>query len=203
MSRKKPDDLVDLVGVAQRLEQQAAAARLQRDDIFLAAHRELADADLLRGLQRIAQDDIGLLGEVVGRDDVIRLVEIDRVDVVLVDELDEVERLAALELDALDLLGVEQDIVALGDLVALDDLVAVDRADAGHDLLIFDALARRLVDLVELDLRRRSWSPGTARPGSTPSASRICPRQIGRAAIETSPSSGRIQFIARTESFPC
>ena len=69
----------------------------------------------------------------------------------IVDELDQVERLAALELDALDLLGVEQDVMALGDLVALDDLVAVDRADAGHDLLIFDALAGRLVDLVELD----------------------------------------------------
>ena len=43
--------------------------------------------------------------------------------------------------------------MALRDLIALDDLVAVDRADARHDLLIFDALARRLVDLVELDLR--------------------------------------------------
>ena len=127
---EKARRLVDLVGIAQRLEQHAAAARLQRDDIFLAAHRELADADLLRRLQRIAQHDIGFLGQVVGGHDVIRLVEIDRVDVVVVDELDEVERLAALELDALDLLRIEQDVLALRDLIALDDLVAVDRADA-------------------------------------------------------------------------
>ena len=92
--------LVDLVGVAQRLQQHAAAARLERDDIFLPAHRELADADLLRRPQRIAKHDERLFGEVVGGHDEIGLVEIHRVDVVHVDELDEVERLAALELDA-------------------------------------------------------------------------------------------------------
>ena len=137
---------------SQRLEQQAAPARLERHDIFLAAHRQLADPDLLRGLQRVAKDDIGLLGKVVGGHDKIWLLVIHGVDVVDVDELDEVEGLAALELDALDLLGVEQDVMALGDFVALDDLVAVDGTDARHDLFIFDALAGRLVDLVELDL---------------------------------------------------
>ena len=145
--------LVDLVGVAQRLQHHAAAARLEADDIFLAAHGELADADLLRPPQRLAQDDEGLLGKVVGRHDIIGLVEIDRVDVAQVDELAEVERLAALQLDALDLLVLEQDIFALRHLIALDDLVAVDRADARHHLLIFDPLARRLVDLVEGDGR--------------------------------------------------
>ena len=78
---------VHLVGIAQRLEQHAAAARLQRNDIFLPAHRKLAHADLLRRLKRVAQHDIGLLGQIVGRDDVIGLLEIGRVDVVLVDEL--------------------------------------------------------------------------------------------------------------------
>ena len=55
---------------------------------------------------------------------------------------DEVERFAALELDAVDLLRIEQNVVSLRHLVALDDLVAVDGPDAGHHLLIFDALAR-------------------------------------------------------------
>ena len=58
--------LVDLVGVAQRFEHHAAPARLEADDIFLPAHRELADADLLRLAQRLAQDDERFLGEVVG-----------------------------------------------------------------------------------------------------------------------------------------
>src|SRR5215217_7156376 len=37
--------------------------------------------------------------------------------------------------------------------VAFYDFVAVDRADARNHLFIFDALARRLVHLMELDLR--------------------------------------------------
>ena len=37
------------------------------------------------------------------------------------------------------------------DLVALDDVVGLDRADARHDLLVADAFAARLVDLVEAD----------------------------------------------------
>ena len=144
--------LVHFVGVAKRLQQQPASAGLQCDDIFLASHRELADADLLGRLQRIAQDDIGFLGEVVRWNDEIGLVVEHRVDVADVDELDEVQSLAALQLDAVDLLLVEEDIMPFGDLVALDDLVAVDGADARHDLLIFNALPRRLVDLMELDL---------------------------------------------------
>ena len=58
--------------------------------------------------------------------------------------------------------------MALGDLIALDDLVAVDRADAGHDLLIFDPLAGRLVDLMELDRRAALGGGVTARRESTP-----------------------------------
>ena len=105
---------MDLVGVTQGLQQQSAAAGLQRDDIFLAAHGELADPNLLRGLQSVAQHDIGFLGEVIRRDHVIRLVEIGRVDFILVDELHEVERLAALKLDAVDLLRIEEDLGPCG-----------------------------------------------------------------------------------------
>ena len=54
--------------------------------------------------------------------------------------------------------SVEEDVFALLDLVALDDVVGVDRADARHDLLVADALAARLVDLVE-EIRVAAWSP--------------------------------------------
>ena len=108
---------------------------------------------LLRIPQRVAEDDERFFGKVVGGHHEIGLVEIHRVDVAKVDELDEVERLAAFQFDAFDLFRIEQDIMALGHLIALDDLVAVDGADPGHDLFIFDALARRLMDLVELDRR--------------------------------------------------
>ncbi len=48
--------------------------------------------------------------------------------------------------------------MALFDLVALDDVVADDRADAGDDLFIGDALAAGLVDLIEADRRARLGS---------------------------------------------
>src|SRR5512146_2003049 len=115
--------------------------------------RKLPDADLLRRLQCVAKDDIGLFREVVGRDDVIRLVEIHRIDAVLVDELDEIQCPSALELYALDLFRIEKDIMPFRNLVSLDDLVAVDRAYARNHFFIFDALSARLVDLVELNLR--------------------------------------------------
>ena len=121
---------------------------------------------------------------------------------VLVDELDEVERLAALELDAFDLFGVEQDVMALRHLVALDDLVAVDRPDAGHDLLIFDPLAGRLVDLVELDLRRRSWSPDTARPESTPGRAGFALAISDAQPYESLLSRGRFNSLRR-RVVPC
>ena len=54
--------LVHFVGIAERLQQKPFAARLQRDDIFLAAHRQLADAHFLRGPERVQQDNVRLLG---------------------------------------------------------------------------------------------------------------------------------------------
>ena len=123
--------LVDLVGIAQRLEHHPAPAGFQADDIFLAAHRQLADADLVRPLERFAEHDERFLGEIVGRHDEIGLVVIDRIDVAEVDELGQLERLAAFQFDLLDLLGLEQDIFALLDLIALEDFVAVDRPDPG------------------------------------------------------------------------
>src|SRR3546814_15164750 len=76
--------------------------------LFLPAHRQLAEPDLLRAFQRLAQDDIGFLGELVGGDDIIGLGIIEDVDVAGVDELEQLQRALALELDRLDLLLVEQ-----------------------------------------------------------------------------------------------
>ena len=118
-------------------------------------------------LERVADDDESFLGEVVGGRDIIRLVVIDGVDVGQLDELGELQRLAALQLDLLDLLGVEQDIFALGDLIALEDLVAIDRSDARHHLFVARAGPRAHGP----DERRstcRSWSPDRFSPGSIP-----------------------------------
>ena len=70
-------------------------------------------ATFLVSLQRLAQHHERLLGEVVGGDDVIRPLVIKRVDLVRVDELGQLERLLALQLDRVELVVVEQHVMAL------------------------------------------------------------------------------------------
>src|SRR3546814_11664479 len=60
-----PLRLVDLVGIAQRLEHQPTPARLEADDIFAAPERKLAEPDLSGPLERLAQHDERFLGEIV------------------------------------------------------------------------------------------------------------------------------------------
>src|SRR4029079_16576013 len=67
------------------------------------------------------------------------------------DETRELDGLLGFELELVDLLGIDQDVFALLVFVALDDLLVLHRTDARSDLLIANALARRLVDLVQRD----------------------------------------------------
>ena len=145
--------LVHLIGVAQRLQDQPAPARSERDDIFAAPKRQLPQPDLARPLQRLAQHDEGFLGQIVGGHDEIGALIIKDVDFARIDEAGQLERLFRLQLHRVDLVLVEQDVIALGDLIALHDLVGVDRADIVHDLLVMDRLATGFVDLLELDGR--------------------------------------------------
>ncbi len=62
--------------------------------------------------QRIAHDAVGILGQFVGRDKVVGLVEIERRDLAGVDELDQFERLLGLELDRVDILGIDQQVLS-------------------------------------------------------------------------------------------
>jgi len=145
-----------------------------------------------------------LLSEVVGRHHIIRLLVIKRVDLVRVDELGELQRLLALQLHRLQLLVVEGDIMALRDFITLDDILGLDRADARHDLLIFDALAAGLVDLVEGDrraaLRRRIDFHGDRDQGEPDLPLPISPRRhaqppIVSRAIQSS-GKGRVPSLA-------
>src|SRR3546814_5602317 len=62
--------LVHLVGIAQHFQYEAAAARPQRDKLFLPAQCQLAEPDLLCAFQGFAQDDIGFFGKLVGGNDI-------------------------------------------------------------------------------------------------------------------------------------
>jgi hypothetical protein len=67
----------------------------------------------------------------------------------MVDELHQVDRAPALQLDLVQLFRIEHHIFVLLDLEAFHDVLGFHRANAGRHLLIADALARRLVDLVQ------------------------------------------------------
>src|SRR3546814_7656119 len=69
-----------LVGIAQHFQYEAAAARPQRDKLFLPAQCQLAEPDLLCAFQGFAQDDIGFFGKLVGGNDIIGLGIIEDVD---------------------------------------------------------------------------------------------------------------------------
>ena len=121
----------DFIGVAQNFEQQPLPAGLERDDVALAAQNKIADADLVRLVQRLQHDGVAFFGGVAVGKEVIGLLEIAGVDCRRLDEAHELDGLLALELQLVDLLLVEQDVFALLVLVALDDVLVLDRADAG------------------------------------------------------------------------
>jgi len=102
------------------------------------------------------QDGVALVGHVPVGHQVVRRFEKARVDGILVDETRELDGLLGFELELVDLLGVDQDVFALLVFVALDDLLVLDGPDARSDFLVADALARRLVDLVQCDASLRA-----------------------------------------------
>ena len=73
-------------------------------------------------------------------------------DFVRFDELRQFERLLALQLDRIDLLGFEQDVIALLDLIALDDIGPVHWPAVGIGGDHADAVVGVLMQHVEADI---------------------------------------------------
>ena len=69
-------------------------------------------------LHGVADDGEGLLAALAVRHDVIGPLVVALVDLLLGHELVDVDRVRALELDGVDLLGLDLDVLALGELVA-------------------------------------------------------------------------------------
>ena len=130
--------------------------------------------------KRVAHDAEGVLGQLVGGHDEIGRVEVDRRDLALADELHEVEGLPGLELHRVELLVVEEDVVALLVLVALQDLVLVDRADAVDHLLVVDAACRSARGSGGRRSSRVVLVAVKSSTGMETSESRIWPFQMGR-----------------------
>ena len=125
----------ELVLEAHDLEHERVVHRSHGDEVLLLAHRELADADHVRAGERLAQQRVGLLAALL-RHQVVRRVEVARIDLVGLHEVDHLHRLARRRAHAREVLGGDDDVLALGVLVPLHDLVP------GHDLPSADRRAR-------------------------------------------------------------
>src|SRR6185295_15688941 len=101
------------------------------------------------GTQGVTDHRKGLLPGFTVRHHEIGLVEIDGVDLVAIYKLDNVEAFRRLEAEFLQVFGIDGDIAVLRDLEALHDILVFDRPASFDDLLIADALAATLVDLVK------------------------------------------------------
>jgi hypothetical protein len=162
--------LAYLVGGAQRRQQQPAAMRLDGDRMLAAREHDTAEPDLALLLQGAGDDLIGLRRDLAVGRHVIGLLEIDAVDLLGIDEGLEIDGLRRFNLDRIEVLVIEQDILALVDLIALDDVGAIDLlagllVDHSHA----QPVMRRLAELVEPDaagLRRgRGERHGTGDEG--------------------------------------
>ncbi len=122
------------------------------DEVFAATEGDLAERDLLRGLEGLADDGEGFgLGVALGGDEV-GLLEEGGGDVVVVDELGDLEVVAGGDAEVFDLFGLDGDVLAFAVLVAFDDVALFDGAFFAGDLLVLDALAGLAAELVEADL---------------------------------------------------
>ena len=99
---------------------------------------------------RLADDREGFLRDVVLRHEVIRLVEIDAVDFRHRHEFLDVDGVGAFQRHVVELVVLDQHVLALLELVALDAIFGFDRlAGFGVDDFVADAVAGLAIDDVE------------------------------------------------------
>ncbi len=141
---------LDVVGIVQRLQQQARPARFDAAQPLAAGNDDLPQAHDLGVAHGVADDGKGRQIRLARRRQIVGRVEPHGVDGVIGYEAHQLHRLAGRDFQVADLVGVEQDVFAFFDLVTLDDVVALDLDIAGKQLLP-DAFAGRLIDLVKGD----------------------------------------------------
>ena len=154
LDRLEASQLVDvgridhLVGVRKGRHHQPTLLGTDRCGVLLVAHHEPPDRHLAARLHRSGEQHVRLRRAVGGQ--VVGGVEVDGVDVGEVDELFEIDRLGGHRHERLELVGVDDDVAALGDLVALHDVVVADLVTGlGVDLAVADARHVAFVELVE------------------------------------------------------
>ena len=143
--------LAHLVGVVQEHAKDPLVARLQRDDVLAGRQHHAAERHHALLPDGVADDTECLLTGLAIGDDVVGTVDVEIVDLIAWNELVDADDTGRLNIDRLEVLVGDLD-VTVARLLALHDLVGLHHvARLGVDLLHLDAMAGRLVDLVEVD----------------------------------------------------
>ena len=192
-------DREHLVGEAHRLEHERAVDRTDRDQRLLRPEHEAPDRDLPELLHHVGEEAVGL-GVVLVGNEVVRLLEEDRVDVGEVDEVLDLDLAGRLRLERGDLLGLDHHVLAGLELVALHDPVVRDlfarllrhppQADAG---------AGAFFELVEADVLGPRRGDHPDRHGDEAEADRSGPNCVGHeGAPEVNSARFRAYYLRRS-----
>src|SRR5262249_31676630 len=136
-----------LVGIAQGHAEQPALERLQHYHALPARQHDPSERHHVEVADGIPDHGERLLPDLVGRSQIIGVLQIALIDLGLGHELIDIDGVSALDLDLLDFLVVDLDVLAFADLVAATHLLPRDRL-AGlriHHLLA-NTIAGLLVD---------------------------------------------------------
>ncbi len=138
--------------IVELLHDEDAVHRPHQHQILLASRRVLAQRRAAGVLERLGEQPVGSLATLVGAEEV-RLLEVEAVHLGEGNELVDVDGVRGLLVERLDLLGREDDVLALGELVSLGDLVPLhDLVVLGADVLLLEPGAVLLVHHVEADV---------------------------------------------------
>jgi hypothetical protein len=143
-------DVDQLVCEPHRMQRQRRVQRPDRDQVLAVVKHPAPDPDPLRSLHGIVHEPVGI-GAVVARTQVIRAVVEHRIDLGRGHELLELDQVRALAGGGVDLLLVEQHVLAAAQLVAAGDLLVGHLlALLGADPLLLDLSSVGRVNLMEV-----------------------------------------------------
>src|SRR5436190_17806011 len=138
--------------VVHGVQDEPTFLRAQKDRVFAVVHHDLGDRDVFALVQRLLQQRIRTASGFLGHQ-VVRRFEVDRIDLVRFYEFKDLHGLGSLGLDALDLLGLDDDVLAFAIFVSLDDLAALDHTLVDRTVeLLLDAAKVVAMQHVETDV---------------------------------------------------
>ena len=144
--------IAHLVGEVEGVQGEHVAVGPDRGQVLLAAHHERADRRPVGGVHGLPEQGVrpGVL--VAGRGQPVGAVEVDRVDLVEVDEVGDLQRPGPAGRHRVQLVGLDDHVLAVADVGTLHDLVELDLAPGALvDPLVAHPVGGAALELVEVD----------------------------------------------------